>query len=145
MTTAVYLRRLEPTLYEVNGSESVGPEDNFHVQMTARLARVVGLLNRTRLVYRNAGIVAKGGVHTVVGITYTQDPYLFSVLGHARNEVGGVELGIFSSDSDFVNGVRTRMETNLPSWIEAGDPRGLELWQMEGVYALISKHRALIR
>ncbi len=84
MVTSVYLRRLEPTLYEVKGSESVGQADNFYVQMTARLARVVDLLNRTRLVYKSAGRIKRGGVHVVVGVTSLQDPYLFSVLGQAK-------------------------------------------------------------
>ncbi|MBI1971911.1 MAG: hypothetical protein HYS53_01280 [Candidatus Aenigmarchaeota archaeon] len=128
---------MEPTLYEAGPQR---PGGNFHTQMSGRLARIADLLNRTRLVYKNAGVPVDG-VHVVVGMTGTGDPYLFSVLGHRRNEVGGMELGIFSGDEDFIEGVRTRMETNLPPWVEVGETHKLKVWRLEGIYALMTERR----
>ncbi|MBI3413430.1 MAG: hypothetical protein HY051_05125 [Candidatus Aenigmarchaeota archaeon] len=100
---------------------------------------------RTKLVYIDAGKPAAAhGVHVIVGISGIGEPYLFSVLDHGRNEVGGVELGIFSDDSDLVDGVRARTETGLPPWIEVGETKNLKVWKLEDVYTIVSKRRALV-
>lgn len=93
------------------------------------------------------------GLYTVIGKTPYGDHFLLSRLIHAgpaqrvgkldllRDELGEVELGIFSSDHGFVDCVRSRMEYGLPQWIENSEPKKLGLWVMEENYAIALKRR----
>ncbi len=147
MTTHVYLRKLVPVLYPAGIRDIVEFGDNFQAQVGKRLTRVVYMINnRTALAYWDAGrlVEQEGGAHVVVGRTGAREPYFFSVLNASDRETGGVEVGVFSDDSGFVDEIRESMETGLPKWIRACETENLKLWRMEDVYSIVSKRRKLV-
>ncbi|MBI2085460.1 MAG: hypothetical protein HYT71_03025 [Candidatus Aenigmarchaeota archaeon] len=147
MVMSVYLKKLVPVLYTAGSRDIIRSGDNFQTQVGKRLTRVVYMVNnRTEPVYWSAGrlVEQNGGVHVVVGLTGARDPYLLSVLNVSDKETGGVEIGVFSGDSGFVDEVRESMETELPSWIRAGDTDNLTLQIIEDLYAIASKRRKLV-
>jgi len=159
MPTAVYATRFAPTLSAASAYEP-NPTTSFPREMRGRLLRVRRLLNNTNLLKLPLDYnEAEDGVHTVVGITRYGEPYLLRRLlysGKVEQQgdlemvsvgqgLGQVEVGIFSGDRDFVDGVRTRMESNLPPWILVDKTRRLQVWGMEDVYAIILRRRSLFR
>ena len=158
MTTAVYASRFAPALYGAREYEKVNPEENFHLEMARRLLSVKNSIDHTKLLRIDSSTTFSwsGPIVSVVGITRHGDPYLFRRLYHsgrtkndgtlelldAEGAMGEVEVGIFG-DPDFVSGVKARMETSLPPWIETGETRRLYVWKMEDVYAIASRNMML--
>lgn len=160
MPTAVYLSRFVPSLSTAGKYETISPAASFETEIRKRVLKVMGLVRDTwiTLPVRPHNIFERTGAYALVGVTRSREPYLLSGLHHAGKkvtigdfeifedgELGEMELGVFSGDSDFVHGVKARMETDLPPWIVAREAEELYVWQMEEVYAIASRRRFLFR
>ncbi len=159
MPTAVYATRFTPTLFVASAYEP-NPTTSFPREMRVRLLRLRRLLNNTYLLELQPDYnEADEGVQTVVGITRYGEPYLLRrVLYSGKVEqqgdlevvsagqgLGEVEVGIFSGDRDFVDGIRTRMETGLPPWIVVEKTSRLQVCAIEDLYAISLRKRHLFR
>lgn len=160
MTTAVYASRFLPTI-STDGEHEKIDHKNFSTEMRRRLLLVMNLLQRTELLKLapTLNLSQEGGLYSAAGRTRYGEPYFFKKLAysgvayqHGNVEVLGadgriseLELGIFSGDRDFVEGVKTRMEFDLPAWIATGETQRLYIWEMEDVYAIASRSRFLFK
>ncbi len=151
MNTAVYTSRFVPVLSKAAEYEKADPLQNFHREMSGRLLTVKAALERTKMLplEPDTPILWEGPVCTIIGIASDGHPYLFrrfyssgktktdgsfELIG-AEGAMAAVEVGIFG-ERGFVDGVRSRVETNLPAWINRGAVSELYVWEMEDNYAI---------
>lgn len=121
---------------------------------------MLNLVNGTQVLQyvSGYGLLQKGGEYTAVGTTKQGDPYLIRGVHHSGNvevcgdfetiaegDIRDVELGIFSGDRGFVDGVKARMETGLPDWIAKLEAQRLFVWSLEDVYAIAARRKQIFR